>query len=279
MIIILYIFLFLFGTAIGSFINAFEYRLRNKINFVTKRSACPKCKHELGVLDLIPLLSFVLIRGKCRYCGTKVSYQYPIVEFLAGMLFLISGWYVSSRMHIYSVSDLFYLFSIAILIGLMFSLFLFFALYDVKHKIIPNKVVIPVIIIAIISNMIVAAVMHLNLFSSVWLIIGEFSILWNILSAILGALFIAAIIIVTKGKGMGGGDMKLVFLMGLILGWKNLIFAMYAAVILGSVGGLMWGAFAGRIKGLKIPFGLFLSLGTIIAFLFGEDVWEWFWII
>ncbi|MBU0975951.1 MAG: prepilin peptidase [Patescibacteria group bacterium] len=277
MIIVLYIFLFLFGTAIGSFINAFEYRLRNKIDFVTKRSACTRCKHELSVLDLIPLLSFVLIGGKCRYCGTKVSYQYPIVEFLAGMLFVVSGWYVTARMHIYALSDLFWVLCISFLIGLLFSLFLFFALYDVKHKIIPNKVVIPAIASALLFNILIAAGMHLDLFPAVSSLLQDFSILWNVLFALLGALFIASIIIVTKGKGMGGGDLKLVFLMGLVLGWQKLIFAIYAAVILGAIAGLIWGALKGKIKGLKIPFGLFLSIGTIISFLVGDVVWEWFW--
>ena len=119
--------LFLLGLAFGSFINALEYRVKNGLSIGNSRSMCPSCKTVLKPLDLIPILSFLLIRGKCRYCGTKVSYQYPIVEFISGSLFFASGCYVLSKMHIYGFSDFVFMLCISVLIGLFFALFLFFA--------------------------------------------------------------------------------------------------------------------------------------------------------
>lgn len=271
-----YFVLFFIGICVGSFINAFEYRLYNGIDFLTKRSMCPKCKHKLGALDLVPLVSFAFIGGKCRYCGTKVSWQYPIVEFLSGMLFLASGCYVFERMQVLDLPTLLEMLLISNFVGLILSLFLFFALYDVKHKIVPNQVVIPTIIFVTILDLILAVGMHLDLFTSLLAIFENFNILWNVVTAVLGSLFIAFIIILTQGKGMGGGDLKLVFLMGLLLGVKKFIIAMYIAVILGSIVGVLWGFYKRKIRGLKIPFALFLSMGAILAFLWGEEIWSLF---
>jgi leader peptidase (prepilin peptidase)/N-methyltransferase len=267
--------LFILGLCIGSFINAFEYRLYNKIDFIKARSHCPKCKHALKAQDLVPLLSFVLIGGKCRYCGTKVSWQYPIIEFLSGMLFLASGCYVLKAMHIDGVLDMLFMLLISIFIGLLFALFLFFALYDVKHKIIPNEVIYLSIIFAIFFDLVLALGMHLSpiqAFLNIW---GDFSLLWNMLASVLGGLFIILIIVITKGKGMGGGDVKLVAFIGLLLGWKRLLVAFYAAVITGSVIGIIWALIKRRkIRGFKVPFGLFLSIGGVFSILWGESIVE-----
>lgn len=128
-----------------------------------------------------------------------------------------------------------------------------------------------------ILDLVLAAGVHWSLFSSLSVIFEDYSLLWNVLAAVLGGLFIALIIIVTKGKGMGGGDLKLVVLMGLLLGVQKLIIAMYIAVITGSIIGVIWGAIKGKIIGFKIPFALFLSTGFIAAFLWGEALWGRFW--
>lgn len=270
--IFFYSFLFVFGTAVGSFINAFEYRLKRGIDFVKKRSMCPSCEHELGALDLIPILSFMAIKGRCRYCETKVSWQYPIVEFLAGMLFLLSGWYVSPALRTYGDFSFVWMVCIAVMVGLVFNLFLFFALYDVKHQIVPNRVVIPAIVGVFFLNVIFTVGMQRTQNSPFFDIWPSISISWNVLSGLVGGGFIASIILLTRGKGMGGGDLKLVVLMGLLLGPKGLFVAMYSAVILGSVAGVLWGLKKGKIKGLKVPFALFLSIGTIVAFIWGERI-------
>jgi len=218
-----------------------------------------------------------LIKGRCRYCGTKVSWQYPIVEFLNGILFFASGLHVLSKMHINGISDVFISLIYSVFVGFIMSLFLFFALYDVKHKIILNKAIYPSIIFAFLCDVILATVMYFYPscpFLSIW---GEFNILWNLLSSILGGLFILLVIILTKEKGMGGGDLKLVVLMGLLLGFKRFIIAFYISVLSGALIGIIWGLYKGKIRGLKIPFGLFLSIGTIISFFYSSKIEEIFY--
>jgi len=266
----------LIGLAVGSFINAFEYRLHEKIDFISKRSMCTHCKHELKALDLIPLISYFFLRGKCRYCETKVSWQYPIVEFLSGCLFLIAAFYTFNQVNTYELIPFLQMLMNALFHGLLFSFFLFIALYDVKHGIIPNKVIIPAFILSLVINLLIAAAMHFYPDIHRESLIISTNVAWNMLAGFMGAVFIAFIIIITKGKGMGGGDLKLVAVMGLLLGMKNLIIALYIAVILGSIGGILWGLHKGRIKGLTIPFGLFLSIGSILSFLLGEVLWDYF---
>ncbi len=266
--------LFIFGLAVGSFTNVLEMILHKGIYFVKKRSYCDICKHTLTVADLIPLVSFLWLRGKCRYCGTKVSWQHPTIEFLSGLLFLTSGCYVLKRMHIYSFSDLFTMIFFAIAIGFIFEIFLFFALYDVKHRIVPDKVIYPVIIISIIVNIFFALAMHFYPKMIFFNVVNDFSFLWNILAAILGGLFIGIIMFLTRGRGMGGGDLKLIIFMGLILGIKKLITAFYIAIIAGSLIGIIWGIRKGKIFGLKIPFALFLSFGSILSIIYGDYFWN-----
>lgn len=267
--------LFFIGLAVGSFINAFEYRLHHKINFISKRSMCTHCKHELGVRDLIPLLSFFMLKGKCRYCETNVSWQYPIIEFLTGCLFLGAAVYSYSSLDILSINSFFLMYLEALIYGLLFSFFLFIALYDVKHGIIPNSVIIPAFFLSLLFNLIVAVVIHISPDIQKSYFIINTDIAWNILACIAGTLFIGLIIFFTKGKGMGGGDLKLVAVMGLLLGIQRLIIALYIAVILGSIGGILWGMYKGKIRGLQIPFGLFLSLGAILSFLYGYILWNY----
>jgi leader peptidase (prepilin peptidase)/N-methyltransferase len=269
--------LFFIGISLGSFINAFDYRLFRGIDFVKSRSMCPKCKHTLGFWDLIPLLSFLLIRGHCRYCGTKVSWQYPIIEFLSGVLFLLSGWYVLAGMHTDSLFPSLEMLLFPLFLGSLLVVFLFFALYDVKHQIVPNQVVIPAVTIALLLNIIYAVTMQWDPFISFFELFGFTSFVWNIVTALGGGIFITLIILLTKGKGMGGGDLKLVVFMGLILGFQKFMVAFYIAIFSGAILGVVYGLFKGKIRGLKIPFALFLSFGSIVALLWGQRIWQLFW--
>ncbi len=273
MLFILLVFLFLVGTSLGSFINAFEHRLRNNIDFVSARSHCPKCKKTLQALDLIPLLSFLFLKGKCRYCRAPIAWQYPVIEILSGMLFVIGGLYTSTLLGLNSIENALSSLGLSLVIGLCTSLFLFFALYDFKYFIIPNKVVLPSIGLFVLFNLILVGLNLLNIYIEI-LEALKFSPFDNFTAAFGGATLIFLIIFITKGKGMGGGDLKLVFLMGLILGIYKLIIALYFAVILGAILGLIWGIKEKRIKGVKIPFGVFLSVGTIVALFWGDVVIE-----
>lgn len=238
--------IFLFGLVAGSFLNCVIYRLEAKDSFLKGRSFCPFCRHSLGWLDLIPVLSFVLLKGKCRYCQKPISFQYPLVEIVTGVLFFLVFYYsVSVYQMIYH------------LIAVSFLIIVFF--YDLKHYIIPDKVIYPAIIIAFLF--------------SLPLLMSDLSF---VLSAFLAGGFFLAIVLITRGKGMGIGDIKLGFLMGLLLGWPHIVTALFLAFILGSVVGVLL-ILLGK-KGLKseVPFGPFLITGTFLALFWGDKILNWY---
>jgi leader peptidase (prepilin peptidase)/N-methyltransferase len=234
------ILVFLFGLCIGSFLNVIICRLGTKESIAKSRSHCPQCGAILKWYDLIPILSFFIQRGRCRYCKGKISLQYPLVELATGLLFLAVFYSRSSIL-----GQLFYFYIISSLIVIF--------VYDLKHYIIPDMVVYPAIGLALLYS-----------FSNLW-------------PAILASAFFLLLFLATKGKGMGLGDVKLAFLMGLVLGWPNILLALFLSFLLGSIIGLSL-IFLGK-KGLKseIPFGPFLTASTILA-LFSGELWITFFV-
>ena len=217
------LFIFLFGLAVGSFLNVIICRLETKESIITGRSHCPKCGAVLKWLDLIPLISFLLQKGKCRYCKGKISLQYPIVELTTGLLFLL-------------------IFNWLNIVIACFLIIIF--VYDLKHYIIPDKIIFPAILLALIFN-------------------------WsNILSAVLASGFFLSLVLISKGKWMGLGDVKLAALMGLILGWPNICLALFLSFLSGAIIGLVLIALGKKTIKSQIPFGPFLSGATILIMLY-----------
>ncbi len=226
-----YLFIFILGLAVGSFLNCVIYRLETGGSFLRGRSFCPHCKHFLGWPDLIPVLSFLILKGRCRYCHKKISFQYPLVEIATGLLFLL----------IFNFQFSIFNYLIAPFLVIIF-------VYDLKHFIIPDEVIYPAIAIAAICN-----------FSA-----------WP--SALGAAAFFGAIVLISRGKWMGVGDIKLGFLMGLILGWPNILVALFLAFLIGAIIGV--GLIVSGKKTLKseVPFGPFLVTGTIISLFWGQKI-------
>lgn len=236
------IIIFLFGLAVGSFLNCLIYRLETGQSFLFGRSFCPHCKHQLGFRDLIPVLSFLLLRGRCRYCQKKISWQYPLVELAAGVLFVL----VFNLLR----SDLgFYFIAISFLVVIF--------VYDLKHFIIPDEVIYPAIGITLAYDL-----LRSNLS-------GRYDLL---ISALGAAAFFLAIVLISRGKWMGLGDFKLAILMGLILGFPGILVALFFAFFLGAIIGV--GLILAKKKTLKseVPFGPFLVAGTFLALFFGEKL-------
>lgn len=268
--------LFVLGLVFGSFLNAFEYRLKNKLEFVKARSHCPKCKHVLSACDLFPVLSYIGLRGRCRYCETKVSCQYPIVEFISGLLFLFSGMKVLSYLEIMDYTALIKFFLFSLFIGFVCFLFLFFAVYDLKYKLVPNKVVYPSLLLSLLLNLLFFMFKDNYILKEFFEIWGGHNLVHSLLAGFLGGLFIFMLIVFTKGKGMGGGDLKLIVFMGLLLGLGKFLVAFFIAVLTGSIAGIAWGAYKRKIKGQVLPFALFLSLGAVLAIFVGEYIISWY---
>ncbi|MBU3942406.1 prepilin peptidase [Patescibacteria group bacterium] len=237
------IFVFILGLFIGSFLNCFVYRLHEKEPFVTGRSFCPKCRHNLSWLDLVPVFSFLFLKGKCRYCQKKISIQYPLAELLTALIFFLVFTY-------YSI-NLFWL--------VITSFLIIIFIYDLKYFLIPDSV----LFIAI----------FLTLF---YLIISPVLIAGYLWAALGASGFFLAIYLISRGKWIGFGDVKLAILMGLLVGFPNILIALFSAFLLGAIVGL--GLISLKKKTLKseVPFGPFLIIGIYIALFFGDKIINWY---
>ena len=253
---------FIFGLIIGSFLNCFIYRLETNRGFLRGRSFCPHCKHELAWQDLIPVLSFFLLKGKCRYCKEPISWQYPLVELATAVLFvLIANKQVifSNSLGMLSLVNIFFSFIISCFLIVIF-------VYDLKHYIIPDKVIYPAILFTFIYGVFYS-----------YFILHSLSFMLNIGAAALGAAtFFFLIYWFSKGKWLGFGDIKLGFLMGLYLGFPKILVALFFSFFIGAVIGLVLVAQDKKTLKSRVPFGPFLVLGTLIALFFGEQIVLWY---
>ena len=249
---------FIFGLSVGSFLNTVIYRLSKKEDFVFGRSSCPLCKHVLSWQDLVPVFSFLFLKGKCRYCGKPISWQYPLVELATGFLFALV---VSQKIDLLLYYGLFGYLNICFLF-IIFSLLIIIFAYDLKHYIIPDKVIYPAIALA--------GIWHL-IFPVFFKEFLEFGLI-NVYSAFAAAGFFLAVVVLSKGKGMGVGDVKMAFFMGLFLGFPEILVALFLSFFLGAVIGTILIAFYGKTLKSDIPFGPFLVVGTIIALFFSQDL-------
>jgi len=245
------IFLFVFGICIGSFLNCVVWRLNHDCSPLRGRSFCPKCKHKLGWKDNIPLLSFVLLRGKCRYCRSPISWQYPIVELATGILTVVS-FQLSVVRGEDSLSTVYWLLITYALITLFVS--------DLRYQTIPDEIVFPAIILAILYS----------------ILYSPFSILNSLLAGAGAAGFFLFLVMVTRGRGMGMGDVKLVALMGLVLGWPKIIVALFLAFLTGAFIGVILILLGKKRFGQHIPFGPFLTSATLISLFWGGLIWQWY---
>lgn len=291
--ILFYFIIFIFGLAVGSFLNSIIYRLRTHETFFLaplksrrgffsgfQRSYCPDCKKTLGWQDLIPILSFLSLKGKCRYCQEKISLQYPAVELTTGTLFVFiyQLTIINQQLTISNFLNLFYLFLISCFLIIIF-------VYDLRYYIIPDKIIYPAIGIAFLyrffeiwkfgfvsdyepvaSLPVIAS--QLNGFQ-----ISDFKALLNPLcAAIFASALFLTIVLISHGKWMGWGDPKLAFFMGLFLGFPNIIIALFLSFLMGAIIGI--GLIVFGKKGLKseVPFGPFLVTGTFIALFWGHNL-------
>ncbi len=257
------LFYFILGLVLGSFLNVVLYRLPQRQSFLKGRSKCPYCHHSLAWYDLVPLFSFFYLRGKCRYCGKKISWLYPAVELVSSILMLLA-WLVFVRggrlveMGLTDWQMVIYMGGMVVL--LWFLLFIF--IYDWQHYLILDEISIPAMIVAIGWQL-----------SIDW----SWSHLLNILLAalVVGGFFLAQFLL-SQGRWIGGGDVRLGFLMGFILGWPGALVALFLAYIIGAVVSLLMVAMGKKQWGGKVPFGTFLTLATVISLFWGDKIIGWY---
>jgi len=244
---------FILGLLIGSLLNCVIYRLEKGESFLKGRSYCPNCKHSLFWPDLIPVLSFLLLRGKCRYCQKPISWQYPLVELVTGLIFVLVFVYFSA----FSFAGVVCLWAISSLLVIIF-------VYDFKHYLIPDSAIYTAIALSVVWHL-VSGTLSAKLF--------PFDALY---SALLAALFFFLIVLVSRGKWMGVGDIKLAFLMGLLLGWPGILVALFIAFFLGAIIGIILMVLKKKTMKSEIPFGPFLVLGTFAALFYGGKIVNWY---
>lgn len=254
MTFILTIIFFILGLIIGSFLNVVIFRFNTERSF-GGRSGCMTCQNKLCWYELIPLISFFALKGRCRNCKTKISIQYPIVELIAGLIF--AGLFLKFQ-DIFFINTLVFSISYAYY-ATMFSILLVIAVYDLKHKIIPDRL-----------SLIFGVITFIGLFFFAnYLFYPHIPSILEFLSGILLALPFALLWLVSKGTWMGLGDAKLALGLGWLLGFSGILSGAVVAFWSGAIVGLFLIIFSKK-HGMKteIPFAPFLVLGVLIAFLF-----------
>jgi len=238
--------IFIFGLLIGSFLNVVLHRLQTEQSIIWPASHCPTCKKPINWYDNIPILSFIVLKAKCRHCHGQISWQYPLVELATG---IISAWAYCR----FGWSGDF--FRTAIFGGFLLIIFV----YDLRYYLILDQVIIPAMVTALLIN--------LSLGLGVWGMIIGFAI---------GGGFFLAQFVVSSGRWIGGGDIRLGALMGLMLGWKMVLVALFLAYFSGAIVGIIL-ILAGKKKmSSQIPFGTFLSIATFLTLLFGQPLLNWY---
>ena len=242
---------FFLGAVFGSFANVVIYRLPKNESIAAPASHCQKCKAPIKFYDNVPILSWFILRGKCRSCGISFSFRYCLIEILTGVLFALAfaklGW------------SWFLLEVLILFLGLVIVSFI-----DLDHFIIPDKISLPGIAIGLIGGL-------LN---------SERGFIDALFGMLLGGGFLWAVAyiyyLLKKEEGMGGGDIKLLAWIGAVLGWKSVPFIILGSSILGSVVGLflIWKQ-KGNLKTV-IPFGPYIALAAIIYLLIGQEIAKWY---
>lgn len=236
------LFIFLFGLVMGSFLNVCIYGLTKDDSIAIRPLHCKFCETQFRLLDLIPVLSWLLLGGKCRYCGEKIHYRYPVTEFVNAIVWVLIIWQWG-----FTLQGLFGLF--------LFSLSLVISQIDLEHYIIPNRLVIILLLTGIMYHILVQDLTILNRFFGL----------------VLGFTVPFLMAIISRG-GMGGGDIKLMAAIGWWLGFPGVLYALFVGALTGSIIGVI--LIALRLKKRKdpIPFGPFLVLGFLMMFFLQDKI-------
>lgn len=243
---------FLLGLSFGSFLNALVWRTWQNIKIVHGRSMCPACHRQLACWENIPLISFIILGGKCRVCKNNISLQYPIVELIMGVVFVIIA-LVRENTITFITPELVRDWALALNLAFIF-------LYDLNYGEIIDSSTIP---------------------TSLLLFFFSWSLGWQtwqsmVVGVVVGAGVFLFQFLVSKGKWVGGGDIRLALLMGVILGWPNIILALMLAYVLGAIFSLILVALKKKDLKSETPFGTYLTVATFVAMLWGERIVSWY---
>ncbi|MFK5706480.1 prepilin peptidase [Lysinibacillus boronitolerans] len=240
------IFIFLFGLIFGSFYNVVGLRVPQKESIVHPPSHCPKCQRRLTVLDLVPVLSYVFLGGKCRSCGNKISWVYPFIELMTGVLFAFAYWQLG--------------WGIELIVAFFFiSLLVIIVVSDLAYMLIPDKVLIFFLPLLAIGR-----------------VLSPLTPWWDSLVGAVVGFGILYIIAVLSNGGMGGGDIKLFFLIGLVLGTIDTLLTLFLAAVIGMIVGITVLSKNKQGRKTPIPFGPSIALAAVIVYFYGDLLINWY---
>ncbi|MEL3960663.1 prepilin peptidase [Lysinibacillus endophyticus] len=240
------IFALLFGLIFGSFFNVVGLRVPKKESIVTPPSHCTSCQRRLTALDLIPVFSYIFLGGKCRSCGVKISPIYLLTELITGILFGFAVWQLGITIE--TAVALFFI-----------SLLMIIVVSDITYMLIPDKILLFFLPFLVLGR-----------------ILSPLDNWWDsLLGAVVGFGILLLIAVISKG-GMGGGDIKLFFLIGLVLGTANTLITLFLASVIGMIVGIIVLKVRGQGRKTPVPFGPSIALAAIIVYFYGEDMLDWY---
>ena len=288
---VFYVLTFVAGAFVGSFLNVVSDRLQSGESIFFGRSHCDKCRSPLSASELIPVFSFLFQKGKCRHCGNALSFYYLLSEILTGTLFVLAAAMVGVFGSTSMLPFMQWIYFVYLATAL--SLYVILFLSDMKYRILPDKVVIPAIVLTflfIVFNFSFFAYFSYQQLSAdafgKYLIQAGFwqnqvlsaakGVLFSLISASAIALFFLSLIKITRGRGMGGGDVKLGFLIGLFNGFPVNIIAIFVGFLSGALVSMVLVLLKKRGMKDTIAFGPFLIFGSVLSLVFGQQIFDWY---
>jgi leader peptidase (prepilin peptidase)/N-methyltransferase len=252
----IYAFVFFFGAIVGSFLNVCIYRLPLGKSIVTPPSSCPKCGKRIKWYDNIPIFGWLMLGGKCRFCKNPISIRYPLIELLTGLLSLATLIYLGSI----TAYLLIFCFFIAPMIVVTFI--------DLDYQLIPDIITVP--------GTIIGFLIHIALFPDML----SYKIFNSVAGIVVGGGFLFVVgwlfLIIKKQEGLGGGDVKLMAMIGAFFGWKAALFTIIVSALIGSVVGVTYILISKKDMQLAIPFGPFIVAAAFLYFFFGQQIMYWY---
>lgn len=235
------------GLVIGSFLNVCIFRLPEGESLFAPRSYCPSCHKTLSWWELIPLLGFLLVKGKCRYCRSPISWRYPLVEILTAVIFTVLLWRYGTTLGL--IRPL-----------LLTSALIVISAIDIEWYIIPNQILLFLLAGYLITIPLIPA----------------FRPVETLLGGLAGGIFLFLPALIYP-EGMGGGDIKMAAVLGIFLGWQQVLLVIFAATLAGSIMGITINKIQHKDLKEPIPFGPYLALGAIVSILYGNEILSLYW--
>lgn len=274
---------FVFGLAVGSFLNVLATRYNPDKFLLTEetaggRSHCPHCKHVLSWHELIPVISFLLLRAKCAHCKTKISWLYPLGEIISGLIFA----FVPEVIYAVQYPTPSFFSPVILIWVVIFLLLQLLSFIDYRLQLIPDEGNLLLIVLGALATF----AYPLNILGiKAGSFVGHYAYLFGfqdslwvnrILGVIIAVVFFSILILITKGKGMGVGDLKLSLGLGLVFGWPDVALVIGFAFIIGAIFGLGLVFLKKKSAKLAVPFVPFLALGAATVFFFGLPIMNWY---